>query len=59
MKTILHILTKPDDVLARELAARQRSLPETRVEAADLTPPEPDYGAVVEKIFAADSVEVW
>lgn len=59
MKTILHILTKPDDALARELAARQRDLPDTRLEVADLTQPEPDYAALVRQIFAADSVEVW
>ncbi len=58
MKTILHILTKPEDALARDLIARQAALPDTRVETADLTRGEPDYGALVEKIFAADSVQV-
>jgi hypothetical protein len=59
MKTILHILTKPDDALAKDLAARQTAQPDTRVEVADLTQGVPDYGAVVEKIFEANSVQVW
>lgn len=59
MKTILHILTKPDDALAKDLAARQTAQPDTRVEVADLTQGAPDYGALVKKVFAADSVQVW
>ena len=59
MRTILHILTRPEDELARELIARQGALPETKVEVAELTGDAPDYDALVGKVFAADSVEVW
>lgn len=59
MRTLLHILTRPDDPLAAEILARQARQPEVRVEVVDLTLPEPDYGALVEKVFAADAVAVW
>jgi hypothetical protein len=59
MRTILHILTRPEDDLTRPVIAGQRALPDTTVEVADLTGPAPDYDAAVEKIFTADSVMVW
>ena len=59
MRTILHILTRPDDELARELIERQRALPETKIEVVELTSRAPDYDALVERIFAAQSIEVW
>jgi hypothetical protein len=59
MRTILHILTRPEEDLNHELLAQQRALPETTVEVVDLTKPAPDYERLVEAIFAADSVEVW
>jgi hypothetical protein len=59
MAILLHILTKPDDTLARELVSAQSAQPENRVEVVDLTQPQPDYTVLVEKIFAADSVAVW
>ena len=59
MRTILHILTRPEDELTRELIVRQRALPETKLEVVELTAPAPDYDALLEKIFTADSVEVW
>jgi hypothetical protein len=59
MRSVLHILTRPDDVLARELIALQKNAGANKVEVADLTLPEPDYKALLEKIFAADSVESW
>ena len=58
MRTILHILTRPEDELTRELIERQRALPETKVETAALVEGTADYDVVVEKIFAADSIEV-
>ena len=58
MRTILHILTRPEDELTREVIARQRALPETSVEVVELTDAMPNYDALVEKIFAADSIEV-
>ncbi len=59
MRSVLHILTRPNDALARELIARQKNIAENKVEVVDLTQPEPDYKALLEKIFAADSVESW
>ena len=58
MRTILHILTRPEDELTRELIERQRALPETRIDVVALANEAPDYDALVEKIFAADSIEV-
>jgi hypothetical protein len=59
MRTILHILTKPKDDLVTKVIDRQQALPETRVETVDLSSGDPDYRAAVERIFSADSVEVW
>jgi len=59
MRRVLHILTRPDDVLARELMARQEKMAGTKTEVVDLTLPQPDYTALLEKIFAAESVESW
>jgi hypothetical protein len=59
MRTILHLLTRPEDELTRTVIAGQRALPETSVEKIELTSAAPDYNAVVEKIFTAASVEVW
>ena len=59
MSVILHILTQSEDSLAREIITRQKDLPDCTVETVDLRSPEVDYPALLEKIFAADSVEVW
>lgn len=59
MRRVLHILTRADDALAREVMDRQKSIPDHKVEAVDLTVPSPDYKELLEKIFAADSVESW
>ena len=59
MRTILHILTRPEEELARDLIERQRALPDTQVEVVALTDNTTNYGEVVEQIFSADSIEVW
>jgi hypothetical protein len=59
MRRVLHILTRPDDALPRELIALQKSNPENRLEVVDLTRPGPDYKDLLDRIFAADSVETW
>ena len=59
MRTILHILTRPEDELTRELIAQQRALPEADVEVISWTAEEPDYEAALEMIFRADSIHVW
>lgn len=59
MRTVLHILTRPDDPLARDLVTRQTADEHVQVEVIDLTRPEPDYAALVTKVFAADAIAVW
>lgn len=59
MNTKLHILTRPADDLVTALIETQRAVPENVVEVVDLTAPEPDYAALVEKVFAAGSVATW
>ena len=59
MRTLLYILTRPNDVLAAEITARQCGQPEHQVEVVDLTAGEPDYRLLLEKVFEADSVQVW
>ena len=59
MTKILHVLTKENDALPNEIISRQRQDPERRVEMADLTREQPDYPALLEKIFEADAVVVW
>ncbi len=55
----LHILTQPADEVALEVIKAQRAQPGHEVEVVDLTVAEPDYAALVEKVFAADSVATW
>lgn len=59
VQTILHILTKPEDALAREIIALQQGGNKESVRVADLTGPAPDYEALVREIFEADAVTVW
>ncbi|HEY3862256.1 MAG TPA: hypothetical protein VGO59_10240 [Verrucomicrobiae bacterium] len=59
MRRVLHILTRPNDALPRELIALQKAAGGAEIEVIDLTAPEPDYQALLEKIFEADSIESW
>ena len=60
MTIALHLITRPDDPLAREIIACQRAQNGSEVvEVFDLTVPAPDYSALLEEIFSADSVAVW
>jgi hypothetical protein len=59
MPRTLHILTRPDDALSQEIIAQQKAEIEIEIEVFDLTIPQPDYKALLEKIFIADSVETW
>ena len=59
MPALLHILTKPDDTLAVQIIAAQKTKPENKIEVVDLTQPDSDYKALVEKIFQSDSIQVW
>ncbi len=59
MPALLHILTKPDDALAAQIISAQKTKPENKIEVVDLTKPDSDYKALVEKIFESDSIQVW
>jgi hypothetical protein len=63
MKQVLHILTRKEDDLSRAIIERQRAMGDNEkamvVETADLTVERPDYSALLEQIFKADSVCVW
>jgi len=59
MPRILHILTQPPDELVTRLVRDQQLEAANQVEVVDLTQPSPDYTALVEKVFAADSVASW
>jgi hypothetical protein len=59
MPTLLHILTESNDALASDIVAKQKAHPENKIEIVDLTKGEPDYKNLLEKIFVADSVQVW
>jgi hypothetical protein len=59
MTSLLHILTKSDDDLASEIISLQRQKASMTVKTFDLTQSEPDYRALLEEIFDADSVTVW
>jgi hypothetical protein len=55
MKTILQLLTDSKQPLSKEI----HSDTEWKVETVDLTQSDVDYRKVLEKVFAADSVQVW
>jgi len=59
MAKILHLLTRPDDDLAKTIGRLQQSDPANRVEVVDLSRGEPDYARLVEQVFAADAIETW
>jgi hypothetical protein len=59
MRTILHILTQPDDGLAAKVIAAQVAQSQDCVETVDLTVTTPDYRELLQKIFQSDSVQTW
>lgn len=59
MPSQLHILTRPADELVTTVLAAERDRAAISVEVVDLTRPDPDYSALVDKVFAADSVVTW
>jgi hypothetical protein len=59
MPKILHILTRPEDSLVREILEKQRAAGAQEVDSVDLNGDTPDYHDLVRRIFAADSIEVW
>ncbi len=58
MKKILHIVTRPADELARSVIAAQQQA-DTSVDVVELPLEGADYAGLVDKVFEADSVEVW
>lgn len=59
MRRILHILTAEQRPFASELIQHQAASSNCEVETFDLNQPEPDYNALLDKIFSADSVASW
>lgn len=59
MTSVLHILTRPADDWVRATIKAQSQLPDLKVEVIDLTQGTPDYAALVERVFASDSVASW
>jgi hypothetical protein len=59
MRHVLLVLTKSLDPLNDIVTSVERTLPDHRVTVADLTVDTPDYPALLDAIFAADSVQVW
>jgi hypothetical protein len=59
MRSLLHILTKPDDALARSVIEAQQQASLGSVTVVDLTEGQPNYDALVDSLFTSDSVEVW
>jgi hypothetical protein len=59
MRHLLHIVTKPNDVIADLMLKNEQSLPNAKVDVVDLTKKNPAYNELVEKIFTADSIQVW
>ena len=56
---MLHVLTRPADQMAKEIVTRQREGRGYKIETVDLTLKVPDYGLLLEKLFTADSIEIW
>lgn len=65
MRKILHILSEPDDVVAKQIideqknAVKSEGLTNCRIEVVLLSEGFKNYEEIVEKIFEADSVQVW
>lgn len=58
MAQVLHIITRSNDPLSREVIVKQGTQVD-EVEVVDLSEGTPDYKQLAEKIFKADSVQVW
>lgn len=59
MRHLLHILTRQSEPFVTEIISRQREEPHCEIVIVDLTQAEPDYTALLGKIFEADSIQVW
>ena len=59
MKGVLHVLTRPDDLLARSAIDEQIKDPTIIVKKIELTKRTPDYDQLLQAIFEAESIQVW
>jgi hypothetical protein len=59
MRTILNIITKPEDAFAVRMIEQQETVRDHKIETVDLTKTAPNYDELVKKIFAANSIQVW
>lgn len=59
MRTILHIQSDTTDARAEAVIDLQGRQPDVHLEKFDLRVADPDYAALLDRIFAADSVAVW
>lgn len=59
MHHILHIVTRPQPEWAESFTEQQSALPDTCVETVDLTAGDPDYAALLRKVFESDTLQVW
>ena len=57
MKTALYLLTGSKLELPQKLLGYES--PDWKIESVDLSRKDVDYRAVLEKVFAAESVQVW
>ena len=55
----LHLITRPQDPLAQEVVRRHLETEDGQVQVLDLSVSPVDYSALVDAIFASDSVQVW
>lgn len=58
-RRVLIVVTKSLDPLNDIVTGVQRTLPDHAVTIADLTVENPDYEALLDRVFDADSVQVW
>jgi hypothetical protein len=59
MRHILHILTDANRDTAAAVIEAQKADKDVELELLDLAAATPNYDALLEKIFSADSVQVW
>ena len=59
MRSILHIVTEPNCDNLHSIMDAQRAATGVKVDIVDLTRGSPNYDDLLDKIFSADSVQVW
>jgi hypothetical protein len=58
-RIVLHVLTRPDDLLARAAVDEQIKDSALAVQEIDLTGHAPSYDRLLAAIFEAESIQVW